>query len=47
VVYPSLVYKWRDTLPALREMGRADQSPFDGRCLEYRNPAFGGTPCAR
>jgi gentisate 1,2-dioxygenase len=39
---PSLVYKWRDTLPALREMDRADQSPFEGRCLEYRNPAFGG-----
>jgi gentisate 1,2-dioxygenase len=39
---PALVYKWRDTLPALQAMVQADKSPFDGRCLEYRNPAFGG-----
>jgi gentisate 1,2-dioxygenase len=37
-----LVYKWRDTLPALQEMDPTEKSPFDGRCLEYRNAAGGG-----
>jgi gentisate 1,2-dioxygenase len=37
-----LVYKWRQTLPALQAMDAADKSPFDGRCLEYRNVTDGG-----
>ena len=37
-----LVYKWRETLPALTEMLPQDKSPFDGRCVEYLNPATGG-----
>jgi len=37
-----LVYKWKETFPALREMLPQDKSPFDGRCLEYRNPAAAG-----
>ena len=37
-----LIYKWRETLPALKEMLAEDQSPYDGRCLEYRDPATGG-----
>ena len=37
-----LIYKWRDTLPALKEMLAEDKSPYDGRCLEYRDPATGG-----
>jgi gentisate 1,2-dioxygenase len=37
-----LVYKWRDTRPALVALEPDQKSPFDGRCLEYRNPAAGG-----
>ena len=37
-----LSYKWSETLPALEAMLPEDKSPFDGRCLEYRNPANGG-----
>lgn len=37
-----LVYKWRETLPALTEMLPEDKSLFDGRCMEYLNPATGG-----
>ena len=37
-----MVYKWRETLPALNEMLAEDRSPYDGRCLEYRDPATGG-----
>lgn len=39
---PRLVYKWVETLTALKGMGGADKSPYDGRCLEYRNEAHGG-----
>ncbi len=38
-----LVYKWGETLPALREMLPGDKSPYDGRVLEYRNPNGGPT----
>ncbi len=38
-----LVYKWGETLPALHEMIPEDKSPYDGRCLEYRNPEGGPT----
>lgn len=37
-----LSYKWSETLPVLQNMLPEDKSPFDGRCLEYRNPANGG-----
>jgi gentisate 1,2-dioxygenase len=37
-----LVYKWKETFPALCEMLPEDKSPYDGRCLEYRNPITGG-----
>lgn len=37
-----LVYKWRHTLPALQKMDPAERSPYDGRCLEYRNATEGG-----
>ena len=37
-----LVYKWRETLPALSEMLAEDRSPYDGRCLEYRDLVKGG-----
>jgi gentisate 1,2-dioxygenase len=37
-----LVYKWRNTRPALEAMESGEGSPFDGRCLEFRNPAGGG-----
>ena len=38
----SLVYKWTETRRALAEMLADSASPFDGRCLEYRNPVTGG-----
>jgi gentisate 1,2-dioxygenase len=38
-----LVYKWRETLPALQAMGADEKSPFDGRCLEYRSADGGHT----
>jgi 1-hydroxy-2-naphthoate dioxygenase len=38
----SLVYKWTETRRALAEMLADSANPFDGRCLEYRNPATGG-----
>ena len=38
----SLVYKWTATRCALAEMLADSASPFDGRCLEYRNPVTGG-----
>jgi gentisate 1,2-dioxygenase len=38
----SLVYKWTETRRALAEMLADSVNPFDGRCLEYRNPATGG-----
>ena len=38
----SLVYKWAGTRRALTEMLSESESPFDGKCLEYRNPATGG-----
>jgi gentisate 1,2-dioxygenase len=37
-----LVYKWPETLSALEGIDEADKSPNDGRCLEYRNEAYGG-----
>jgi 1-hydroxy-2-naphthoate dioxygenase len=39
----SLVYKWRETRRALGEMLTASESPYDGKCLEYRNPVTGGS----
>ena len=38
----SLVYKWTESRRALAEMLAESTNPFDGRCLEYRNPATGG-----
>lgn len=38
-----LVYKWREAFTALCEVLPEDRSPYDGRCLEYRNPATGGS----
>ena len=38
----SLVYKWTATRRALSEMLPESESPFDGKCLEYRNPVTGG-----
>jgi gentisate 1,2-dioxygenase len=38
----SLVYKWQESRRALTEMLAESVSPFDGRCLEYRNPVTGG-----
>lgn len=37
-----LVYKWPETVRALREMLPESESVYDGKCLEYRNPATGG-----
>ena len=37
-----LIYKWRETLPALKGMRPDEKSPYDGWCLEYQNEAFGG-----
>jgi gentisate 1,2-dioxygenase len=39
----SLVYKWPGTRRALNEMLPGSESPFDGKCLEYRNPVTGGS----
>jgi len=39
----SLVYKWPATRRALCEMLTESESPFDGKCLEYRNPVTGGS----
>jgi 1-hydroxy-2-naphthoate dioxygenase len=39
----SLVYKWPATRRALCEMLPESESPFDGKCLEYRNPVTGGS----
>jgi 1-hydroxy-2-naphthoate dioxygenase len=39
----SLVYKWRATRRALSEMLPENESPYDGKCLEYRNPVTGGS----
>ena len=39
----SLVYKWPVTRRALCEMLTESESPFDGKCLEYRNPVTGGS----
>jgi gentisate 1,2-dioxygenase len=36
-----LVYKWAEVLAVLNAMLPEDRSLFDGRCLEYRNPATG------
>jgi gentisate 1,2-dioxygenase len=38
----SLVYKWQPTRRALAEMLPDDESPYDGKCLEYRNSGTGG-----
>jgi gentisate 1,2-dioxygenase len=38
----SLVYKWPETRRALTEMLAESETPFDGKCLEYRNPVTGG-----
>jgi gentisate 1,2-dioxygenase len=40
--FKSLVYKWAATRRALAEMLPESESLFDGKCLEYRNPATGG-----
>jgi gentisate 1,2-dioxygenase len=37
-----LVFKWEDTLAALEGLDSTSKSPYDGRCLEYRNEAYGG-----
>jgi gentisate 1,2-dioxygenase len=37
-----LVYKWRDTFPALCNLAPTAHNLYDGRCLEYRNAAAGG-----
>ncbi len=37
-----LSYKWTEALPALESMLAEEKSPFDGRCLEYRDAATGG-----
>ena len=37
-----LVYKWSETRRALSQMLPENESPFDGKCLEYRNPVGGG-----
>ena len=39
----SLVYKWPATRRALCEVLTESESPFDGKCLEYRNPVTGGS----
>ena len=39
----ALVYKWPQTRRALCEMLPPSESPFDGKCLEYRNPVTGGS----
>jgi gentisate 1,2-dioxygenase len=39
----SLVYKWRETRRALAEMLPQSENPYDGKCLEYRNPVTGGS----
>jgi len=39
----SLVYKWRETHRALAEMLPESEHPYDGKCLEYRNPVTGGS----
>lgn len=38
----SLVYRWAETRRALAEMLPEAESAFDGKCLEYRNPATRG-----
>jgi gentisate 1,2-dioxygenase len=38
-----LVYKWSETRRALAEMLPESENPFDGKCLEYRNPVTGGS----
>lgn len=42
-----LVYKWRDTETALAAMPTSEQSPFDGRLLEYPNAFYGGSHTLR
>jgi gentisate 1,2-dioxygenase len=39
----SLVYKWAETRRALVEMLPENESLYDGKCLEYRNAATGGS----
>jgi gentisate 1,2-dioxygenase len=38
----SLVYKWSSTRRAVSEVLAENESPYDGKCLEYRNPVTGG-----
>ena len=39
----SLVYKWDKTRRAVAEMLPENESAYDGKCLEYRNPVTGGS----
>jgi len=37
-----LHYHWRDTYPALHNLARAENNPYDGVALEFVNPQTGG-----
>jgi hypothetical protein len=39
----SLVYKWSATRRAVSEVLAENENPYDGKCLEYRNPVTGGS----
>jgi gentisate 1,2-dioxygenase len=41
-VSPLLVYPWRQTEQALRNLASVDASPFDDVAMEYTNPVTGG-----
>ena len=43
---PLLKYAWSEARPALLDLGRDADSPFDGTMLEYVNPVTGGPSLA-
>jgi len=41
-VSPLLIYPWKQTEDALRNLAKVDSSPFDDVAMEYTNPVTGG-----